>query len=37
MAIKQPVFKLYNQQQVLAIPPALEELIPHAHPIRIVK
>ncbi len=36
MAIKQPVFKPYNQQQVLAIPPTLEELIPPTHPVRIV-
>ena len=36
MAIKQPVFKPYNQQQILAIPPTLEELIPQAHPVRIV-
>jgi transposase len=36
MAIKQPVFKLYNQQQILAIPPTLEELIPKGHPVRIV-
>jgi transposase len=36
MAIRQPVFKPYNQQQILAIPPTLEELIPQAHPVRIV-
>jgi transposase len=36
MAIKQPVFKLYNQQQILAIPPTLEELISKGHPVRIV-
>lgn len=36
MAIKQPVFKPYNQQQILSLPPSLEELIPKAHPVRIV-
>lgn len=36
MAIRQPVFKPYNQQQTLAIPPTLEELIPKAHPVRVV-
>ena len=36
MAIKQPVFKRYNQQQILAIPPTLGELIPQAHPVRTV-
>lgn len=36
MAIKHPVFKPYNQQQILALPPALEELIPKGHPVRIV-
>ncbi|MDF2431133.1 MAG: hypothetical protein JWP44_764 [Mucilaginibacter sp.] len=36
MAVRQPIFKPYNQQQILAIPPALEELIPQAHPVRVV-
>jgi len=36
MAIRQPVFKAYNQQQILAIPPTLEELIPQSHPVRVV-
>lgn len=36
MATRQPVFKHYNQQQILAIPPTLEELIPESHPVRIV-
>ncbi len=36
MAGRQPVFKPYNQQQIMAIPPTLEELIPSAHPVRVV-
>lgn len=36
MAVRQPTFKPYNQQQILAIPPTLEELIPAAHPVRVV-
>lgn len=36
MAIRQPVFKPYNQQQILAIPPTLDELIPDSHPVRVV-
>lgn len=36
MAARQPVFKPYNQQQILAIPPTLEELIPPSHPVRVV-
>ncbi|RKR84049.1 IS4 family transposase [Mucilaginibacter gracilis] len=36
MAIRQPVFKPYNQQQILAIPPTLDELIPQTHPVRVV-
>jgi transposase len=36
MASRRPVFKPYNQQQLLAIPPKLEELIPQAHPVRVV-
>lgn len=36
MAVRQPVFKPYDQQQILAIPPTLEELIPKGHPVRTV-
>ena len=36
MAVRQPVFKPYNQQQILAIPPTLEELISQSHPVRVV-
>ena len=36
MALKRPVFKPYMQQQILALPPTLEELIPAAHPVRVV-
>lgn len=36
MALKRPVFKPYNQQQILALPPTLEELIPQGHPVRVV-
>src|ERR1700709_217526 len=36
MAARQPVFKHYDQQQILAIPPTLEQLIPQGHPVRVV-
>jgi transposase len=36
MAVRRPVFKPYNQQQLLAIPPKLEDLIPPSHPVRVV-
>jgi transposase len=36
MAVRRPVFKPYNQQQLLAIPPKLEDLIPPFHPVRVV-
>jgi transposase len=36
MAGKRPVFKPYDQTQLLAIPPTLEELIPKGHPVRVV-
>ena len=36
MAVSRPVFKPYNQSQLLAIPPTLEELVPQGHPVRVV-
>jgi transposase len=36
MAVRQPVFKPYDQQQIMAIPPTLEELIPKGHPVKTV-
>jgi transposase len=36
MSRKQPTFKPYNQQQIMLLPPSLEELIPKTHPVRIV-
>jgi transposase len=36
MSQKLPVFKPYHQRQLLAIPPTLEELVPVAHPVRVV-
>lgn len=36
MAVKKPVFKPYNQAQILVLPPSLEELIPLGHPVRVV-
>lgn len=36
MAGKQPTFKPYNQQQIMLLPPSLEELVPKSHPVRIV-
>ena len=29
-------FKPYQQNQLMAIPPTLDELIPHNHPVRVV-
>jgi len=36
MAKKTPTFKRYDQQQLMILPPSLEELIPKGHPVRIV-
>jgi len=30
------IFKAYNQQQVMLLPPSLEELIAANHPVRVV-
>ena len=34
--VAQPIFKAYHQNQVLLLPPSLEELIAGNHPVRIV-
>lgn len=31
-----PVFKAYNQQQSMLLPPSIDELVPLAHPARVV-
>ena len=31
-----PVFKSYNQRQMMLLPPSLDELIEENHPVRIV-
>ena len=36
MAVRQPVFKPYYRQQIMAIPPTLAELIPKSYPVRVV-
>lgn len=36
MPSKRPVFKPYQQRQLMAIPPTLDELVPAAHPVRVV-
>lgn len=36
MPNKTPVFKPYNQQQIMMLPPSLEELIPESHTVRVV-
>lgn len=36
MAVNYPAFKPYHQDQLLMLPPKLEELIPKQHPVRIV-
>ena len=36
MARKQPTFKPYNQEQIMLLPPSLEELVPKSHLVRIV-
>jgi transposase len=34
--MKKQVFKPYNQNQVMLLPPSLEELIPGGHLVRVV-
>jgi transposase len=36
MASQKPVFKTYSQNQILLLPPSLDELIGKDHPVRIV-
>lgn len=36
MAIQKPVFKPYYQDQIMAIPPTLDELVAKGHPVRTV-
>ncbi|AZA92886.1 Transposase domain (DUF772) [Chryseobacterium nakagawai] len=36
MAVSKPVFKAYYQDQIMAIPPTLDELVAKGHPVRIV-
>ena len=36
MSHKTPVFKSYNQHQIMILPPSLEELIPSSHAVRVV-
>ena len=36
MAKRVPVFKPYYQDQIMAIPPSLDELVSKSHPVRIV-
>ena len=36
MAKRVPMFKPYFQDQIMAIPPSLDELVSKSHPVRIV-
>jgi len=36
MPSKRPTFKRYDQQQIMLLPPSLEELVPKTHPVRVV-
>lgn len=36
MPVQKPVFKPYHQDQIMAIPPTLDELVAKGHPVRIV-
>lgn len=35
-AVLKPIFKAYQQNQIMLLPPNLEELIPKNHPVRVV-
>jgi transposase len=36
MAIQKPTFKAYHQEQIMLLPPSLEELVTQSHPVRVV-
>ena len=36
MAVQRPIFKPYYQDQIMAIPPTLDELVAKGHPVRVV-
>lgn len=36
MSVKRPVFKPYCQDQIMAFPPTLDELVAKKHPVRVV-
>lgn len=36
MAIQKPTFKAYHQEQIMLLPPSLEDLVSQSHPVRVV-
>ena len=36
MASQTPSFKAYHQEQIMLLPPSLDELVPQGHPVRVV-
>ena len=36
MASQIPTFKAYHQEQIMLLPPSLDELVPQGHPVRVV-
>jgi transposase len=36
MAFQKPTFKSYHQEQIMLLPPSLDELVPQGHPVRVV-